>query len=61
MAKLMRLRELAEYLDVSESTVHNWRYRGEGPPGFKVGGQVRYRREDVEEWLEEQADDRQPA
>lgn len=57
----MTPRELAAFLGVARHTVYQWRYRGEGPRGFKVGGAVRYRPEDVEEWLEEQADAREHA
>jgi hypothetical protein len=29
----------------------------EGPAGFKLGGRVRYRRSDLEAWLQRHADD----
>lgn len=59
---LLTLREVAAWLGVSEATLHSWRYRGEGPAGFRLNkGRVRYRRSDVERWLAEQADDRDPA
>ena len=47
---------LAEYLDVPIGTVYQWRYRGEGPAGIKVGRHVRYRLREVEAWLERQTD-----
>jgi excisionase family DNA binding protein len=50
---------LADYLGVSVSTVHHWRSKGaktQGPPSFKIGRHVRYRRTDVEAWLAEQAE-----
>jgi predicted DNA-binding transcriptional regulator AlpA len=37
------------------STIRYWRLRGRGPRGFRVGKQLRFRVEDVQEWLEEQA------
>jgi predicted DNA-binding transcriptional regulator AlpA len=46
--------QTAEYLQVEPRTLSNWRYRRFGPPGVKIGGLVRYRREDVERWLSEQ-------
>jgi excisionase family DNA binding protein len=58
---LLTLDDLAEYLDIPKRTIYAWRYRGEGPIGFKLGGHVRYRRSDVEEWLNEQRDEREPA
>lgn len=61
MSELLSIRELAAYLGVAEKTIYQWRYRGEGPMGFRVGGQIRYRPEDVETWLQRQADQRPPA
>lgn len=56
IAGLMSLKEVADFLGVSVQTVYQWRYRNEGPPGYRIGGRVRYRRADLEVWLEEQAD-----
>ncbi|MFO7547989.1 MAG: helix-turn-helix domain-containing protein [Acidimicrobiia bacterium] len=44
-------------LGVPVATIYAWRYRREGPPGFKVGKHVRYRWRDVEEWIERQLQD----
>jgi excisionase family DNA binding protein len=49
---LASLAEVAEYLGVPAGTLYNWRYKNEGPPGYRVGKYVRYRWEDVERWLE---------
>jgi excisionase family DNA binding protein len=51
--RLLSIRELAAYLNVPVQTLYVWRYNGDGPRGIKVGRHVRYRPEDVEEWLEE--------
>lgn len=48
--------ELAGYLKIPVSTCYAWRYKGTGPKGSKVGRHVRYRRSDVDAWLESQAD-----
>ena len=48
--------ELSEELKVPLATVYAWRYRRIGPRGIRVGKHVRYRRRDVSEWLETQAD-----
>lgn len=45
---------LAEWLDVPEATVVQWRYKGTGPRGVRLGRHVRYRRADVEAWIAEQ-------
>lgn len=58
---LMNLRQVAHYLGVPAGTLYQWRSRGEGPRGFRVGRHVRYRREDVERWLEQHADPRPAA
>ena len=47
---------LAESLGVPVRTVYAWRYKGEGPKAYKIGRHVRYRPEDVDVWLEQQAD-----
>ncbi len=51
-------KQLADYLGVPIKTLYDWRWKGEGPPGYRVGRHVRYRAEDVEAWLEEHADRR---
>lgn len=50
---LMTLPEVATYLRVPEATVRYWRHRGEGPPGFRVGKGVRFRRSVVVAWVDE--------
>ena len=50
--------ELAQYLNKSEAWAERSRWDGSGPPYVKLGRHVRYRREAVEAWLEQQADKR---
>jgi excisionase family DNA binding protein len=50
---------LAEYFDIPVRTIYGWKYRGEGPPTFKVGRHIRYRVSEVNAWLEAQRDDRE--
>lgn len=47
---------LAGYIGIPVASVYGWRYRGVGPRAIKVGRHLRYRRRDVEAWLEAQAD-----
>lgn len=54
--RLMTLAELAEMLGIPVNTLYGWRCRGEGPPGYRIGRHVRYRRSAVESWLETQTD-----
>ena len=57
--KLMSLTDVSEMLGIPVHTLYRWRYKGDGPVGYRVGRHVRYRREAVEAWLEQQADQRQ--
>ena len=45
--------ELAAFFGVPLRTVYAWRDRRTGPPGFRVGRHVRYRRRDVEAWVDD--------
>ena len=49
---LMTLAEVADYLRVPQDTIYYWRKRGRGPRGFRMGRHVRFRRSDVDAWLE---------
>ena len=48
--QLMSVRELADYLNVNISTVYTWSQRGQ-IPAMKVGNMWRYRRSEIEDWL----------
>ena len=49
--------DLAEYLGISVQTVYKQRATGTGPPGHPVGRYVRFKRSDVDAWLEKRKDD----
>ena len=49
----MTVREVANYLNVDEKTVYRLVQKGE-LPGFKVAGTWRFKREDIDHWIEEQ-------
>ncbi len=49
--RLLTVEDLATFLDIPIKTLYAWRYRGEGPVGFRVGKHVRYRWTDVEQWI----------
>ena len=51
---LLTVQELATYLGVPVATIYGWRYRREGPPGFRVGRHLRFRWCDVEDWITHQ-------
>lgn len=45
------LSELAAHLRVSVQTLYDLRSQGRGPRGFRVGRELRFRRNEVEAWL----------
>ena len=52
--EIMTLKEVAEYLKLAEKTAY--RLAAEGKlPGFKVGGSWRFKREEVERWIEQKS------
>ena len=46
--------EAVAYLRVAVPTLAHWRVNGGGPPSLKCGRLVRYRREDLEAWVQVQ-------
>jgi hypothetical protein len=44
--------EVADFFTVPLGTVYSWRYKGEGPPGFRAGRHLRFFEEDVIAWAE---------
>lgn len=51
--EILTLKEVAQYLKLAEKTAY--RLAAEGKlPGFKVGGSWRFKREDVQKWIEQQ-------
>lgn len=54
--ELLSVEQAAEMLGTPKSNLYQWRYKGIGPRGTTVGRRIRYRRVDLEKWLEEQAD-----
>ncbi len=50
MHEIMTIEEVAAYMRVSERTVYDWAQKGE-LPGGKLGTTWRFKREDVENWV----------
>ena len=48
----MTIKELAEYLQLEEHTIYKMARKGE-IPAYKVAGQWRFKKEMIEEWLEQ--------
>jgi len=53
MTKLWGIKDVAEYLGIPEQTLYQWRTKGYGPPGRRVGKYVKYIQTDVEQWFRE--------
>lgn len=51
---IMTIREVAEYLRLTEKTAYRFALEGK-IPGFKVGAAWRFRREDIVNWIIEQS------
>ena len=51
---LLNIQQVADYLQLNQSTVYQWAQHGK-LPGLKLGGRWRFRRGDIEAWLNGQA------
>ena len=51
---IMTMKEVADYLKLNEKTAY--RLTSEGKlPAFKVGGSWRFKKSEIEEWIEKQS------
>ncbi len=52
---LLNQKQVAELLQMAESTLEDWRVKGEGPPftklGFARNAPIRYKLTDIEAWV----------
>lgn len=53
--------EVAELLRVPTATIHRWVSQGTGPRSYRIGRHRRYRRADVDRWLDQHASEPEPA
>jgi len=51
LEQLLTQAAVSNLLGISEKTLERWRIYSKGPTAIKVGGAVRYRPSDVQEWL----------
>lgn len=49
--QLLTIKQLSAELSVPVATLYQWNYRGTGPRRVRCGNHVRYRRSDVDSWL----------
>ena len=52
--RLWTIQDVSDFLGVPVTTLHQWRYLGNGPGAFKVGRHLRYDPAVVRRWLVEQ-------
>jgi excisionase family DNA binding protein len=50
--ELLNIEQAAEILSVSKRSLYEWRMRGKGPQAVKIGRELRYRRTDVDAYLD---------
>jgi len=53
--ELLTMQEVADVVRVPVATLRYWRHLGTGPRSFRIGRSVRYWRNEVVHWLEEQS------
>lgn len=49
--RLWSVQDVSDYLGVPVHTIYAWRSAGTGPPGRRVGKRLRYRPQDVRDWV----------
>ena len=55
---LLTIEQVSEWLGVPKGTLYQWRSRRQGPRAIKVGGGLRYRRNEVDAYLDQHTDSR---
>jgi excisionase family DNA binding protein len=54
--QLLTVEELADFLQIPQTTIYAWRHRRKGPDAIRVGRHLRFRITDIESWLDKQHD-----
>lgn len=59
---ILTIDQAAAYLSIPKATLYTWRTRraGFGPPAVKLGGCLRYRRCDLDAWIEAHLENQTP-
>ena len=48
---LLTIQDVARLTRSTVAAIYQWRRRGKGPRGLRIGNKVLFRREDIEAWL----------
>lgn len=51
---IMTIKEVSEYLKLAEKTAYRLAAQGD-IPGFKIGGSWRFRKSEIDAWIDKQA------
>lgn len=51
ISRLWSVQDVAEYLGIPVQTIYQWRTKGYGPPGRRMGKHVRFVPDDVRDWV----------
>lgn len=54
---IMTIKEVSDYLKLAEKTAYRLAAQGK-IPGFKIGGSWRFRRSEIDAWIEKQRNDK---
>ena len=54
---IMTIKEVSNYLKLAEKTAYRLAAQGK-IPGFKIGGSWRFRRSEIDAWIEKQRNDK---
>lgn len=54
---LLNTQQVAEWLGINKHTLLVWRVEGKpSPPAIKIGGELRFKIEDVQAWIDSNAE-----
>lgn len=50
--RMLDIEQVADQLGVPVGTIRFWKAQGDAPKAYKVGRYLRWRQQDIDEWLE---------
>lgn len=53
MDKLLTVHEAAQFLNITQGALYAMKQRGQGPAYIRIGRRIRYRRDQLQKWLDE--------